>query len=112
MRRRNPSLAPLPRLVLVIDEFATLVNEVPDFVRGLVSVAQRGRSLGLHLVLATQRPGSAVSPEIRANTALRFCLRVTDPAESTDVLGSPEAAALDRNVPGRAYLRAGPSLAE
>ena len=101
---------PLPRLVIVVDEFATLAAELPEFVRGLVSVAQRGRSLGVHLVLATQRPGSAVSPEIRANTALRFCLRVTDPAESTDVLGSPESAALDRSTPGRAYLRAGSTL--
>ncbi len=66
----------LARLVLVVDEFATLAEELPDFVRGLVSVAQRGRSLGLHLVLATQRPEGVVSADIRANTQLRICLAV------------------------------------
>lgn len=65
---------PLARLIIVVDEFASLADELPDFVRGLVGVAQRGRSLGVHLILATQRPGSAVSAEIRANTtcASRF----------------------------------------
>ncbi|MGH8970235.1 MAG: FtsK/SpoIIIE domain-containing protein, partial [Actinomycetes bacterium] len=61
----------LPRLVLVVDEFATLAEELPDFVGGLVSIAQRGRSLGVHLVLATQRPAGVVSANIRANTSLR-----------------------------------------
>jgi S-DNA-T family DNA segregation ATPase FtsK/SpoIIIE len=77
----------MPRLVIVVDEFAALVEELPDFVRGLVAVAQRGRSLGLHLVLATQRPAGVVSPEIRANTGLRIALRVNDAAESDDVVG-------------------------
>ena len=70
---------PMPRLVLVIDEFATLVEELPEFVRGLVSIAQLGRSLGVHLVLATQRPAGVVGPDIKANTNLRIALRVTDP---------------------------------
>ena len=76
----------MPRLVLVIDEFASLVAELPDFVKGLVSIAQRGRSLGIHLVLATQRPTGVVSADIRANTNLRISLRVTDDAESRDVI--------------------------
>jgi S-DNA-T family DNA segregation ATPase FtsK/SpoIIIE len=101
---------PLPRLVIVVDEFAALAEELPDFVRGLIGVAQRGRSLGVHLVLATQRPGSAVSPEIRANTALRICLRVTDPGESSDVVGTADAALLHRSTPGRAFLRSGAQL--
>src|SRR5581483_11039702 len=71
----------VPRLVIVVDEFAALAEELPQFVHGLVGVAQRGRSLGVHLVLATQRPGRAVSAEIRANTALRVALRMTDAAE-------------------------------
>jgi S-DNA-T family DNA segregation ATPase FtsK/SpoIIIE len=108
-RAAGPTV-PLPRLVIVVDEFAALAEELPEFVRGLVGVAQRGRSLGVHLVLATQRPGRAVSPEIRANTALRVCLRVTDPAESADVIGAPDAALLDRTTPGRAYLRCGGAL--
>jgi len=59
---------PLPRLVIAIDEFASMTRDLPDFVTGLVNIAQRGRSLGIHLILATQRPSGVVSPEIRANT--------------------------------------------
>jgi S-DNA-T family DNA segregation ATPase FtsK/SpoIIIE len=97
----------LPRLVLVVDEFAALAEELPGFVSGLVGIAQRGRSLGLHLVLATQRPAGVVSPEIRANTALRIALRVTSVADSADVIDGPEAATIDRRSPGRGYLRSG-----
>ena len=99
---------PLGRLVVVVDEFAALAAELPEFLRGLVDVAARGRALGLHLVLATQRPGGVVSPDIRANTALRIALRMTDEAESLDVVGTGQAAALSPRVPGRAVLRAGP----
>jgi S-DNA-T family DNA segregation ATPase FtsK/SpoIIIE len=97
----------LPRLVIVIDEFASLARELPEFVSGLVGLAQRGRSLGVHLVLATQRPGGAVSPEIRANTNLRIALRMTDAAESLDVIDAPDAAWISRAVPGRALARLG-----
>ncbi len=107
-RRRRPDAEPLPRLVVVVDEFATLATEFPDFVDALVGVAQRGRSLGVHLVLATQRPNGSVSEHIRANTALRVALRVHAPADSTDVIDGPEAAALPRHHPGRALLRLGP----
>ena len=103
---------PLARLVLVVDEFATLAEELPDFVTGLVGIAQRGRSLGVHLVLATQRPGGVVSPEIRANTTLRIALRVTDAAESADVIGVDDAVHLSRRTPGRAYVRCGPRVIE
>jgi S-DNA-T family DNA segregation ATPase FtsK/SpoIIIE len=99
---------PLPRLVVVIDEFATMAAELPDFIDSLVGVAQRGRSLGVHLVLATQRPGGAVKDSIRANTNLRIALRVQDAADSTDVIGTPAAAQLSRRLPGRALLRLGP----
>jgi S-DNA-T family DNA segregation ATPase FtsK/SpoIIIE len=99
--------APLPRLLLVIDEFATLVEELPDFVGGLVGIAQLGRSLGVHLVLATQRPAGVVSADIKANTNLRIALRVTDPGESTDVLETKDAALISRSTPGRAYARVG-----
>ncbi|WP_045741040.1 FtsK/SpoIIIE domain-containing protein [Actinoplanes rectilineatus] len=97
----------LPRLLIVIDEFASMVRDLPDFVTGLVNIAQRGRSLGIHLLLATQRPGGVVSPEIRANTNLRIALRVTDAAESQDVIESPEASRIGQNTPGRAYVRLG-----
>lgn len=98
---------PLPRLVLVVDEFATLAEELPDFLSGLVGIAQRGRSLGVHLVLATQRPAGVVSANIRANTGVRIALRVTDPAESVDVVDVRDAADIDRSTPGRAVVRFG-----
>ncbi|MFK0044027.1 FtsK/SpoIIIE domain-containing protein [Streptomyces sp. NPDC090741] len=107
--RREPRRTPMPRLLIVIDEFASMVRDLPDFVKGLVNIAQRGRSLGIHLILATQRPGGVVSPEIRANTNLRIALRVTDAGESQDVLTSPEAAGISKNHPGRAYVRLGQS---
>lgn len=97
---------PVARLVIVVDEFATLADELPEFVSGLVSVAQRGRSLGLHLVLATQRPGGSVSADIRANVSTRIALRMSEEAESIDVLGSP-VAAVGRCPPGRAWLAKG-----
>jgi S-DNA-T family DNA segregation ATPase FtsK/SpoIIIE len=98
---------PLPRLVIVVDEFAAMSRDLPDFVTGLVNIAQRGRSLGLHLILATQRPSGVVSAEIRANTNLRISLRVTDPADSADVIGVPDAATISQSHPGRAYVRLG-----
>ncbi|WP_251077179.1 FtsK/SpoIIIE domain-containing protein, partial [Frankia nepalensis] len=102
-----PSPPPLPRLVIVIDEFASLARELPEFVSGLVNIAQRGRSLGIHLLLATQRPGGVVSPEIRANANLRIALRMTDAGESVDVLDAPDAARISRSTPGRAFARLG-----
>ena len=101
--------SPLPRLLVVIDEFATLASELPDFVPSLVGIAQRGRSLGVHMLLATQRPSGAVNENIRANTNLRVCLRVQTPQDSTDVIDSPAAAKIPRNQPGRAQVRLGPS---
>lgn len=97
----------LPRLLVVVDEFQALVEDLPDFVPGLVRLAAQGRSLGFHLVLATQRPGGAVSPQMRANLSLRVCLRVTETGDSTDVVDVPTAALLPRDRPGRAVLRRG-----
>ena len=106
---RRAAVAPLPRLMIVIDEFASMVRDLPDFVTGLVSIAQRGRSLGIHLLLATQRPSGVVSPEIRANTNLRIALRVTDTAESADVIDAPGRGHIAKSTPGRAYVRLGHS---
>ncbi len=108
MERRDPERAP-PGLAIVIDEFATLAREVPEFVDGVVDVAQRGRSLGVHLVLATQRPGGVVSDNIRANTNLRIALRVNEAAESIDVIGAADASRIARDRPGRAFARTGHS---
>lgn len=97
-----------PALVLVIDEFAALVNEVPDFVDGVVDIAQRGRSLGIHLIMATQRPAGVIKDNLRANTNLRVALRMADEADSADVVGSQDAAAFDPAIPGRGLAKTGP----
>lgn len=96
-----------PRLVVVIDEFAVLATEYPDLMRSLIDMAARGRSLGMHLVLATQRPSGVVDQKIRANTNLRIALRMQDPHDSHDLLGIGDAALIDRRRPGRAIVRIG-----
>ncbi|WP_375492705.1 FtsK/SpoIIIE domain-containing protein [uncultured Jatrophihabitans sp.] len=106
---RGPDDAPMPRLMIIIDEFAALVAELPDFVVGLVDIARRGRSLGVHLLLATQRPAGVVSAEIKSNTNLRIALRVTDDNDSSDVIESGDAVTISKSVPGRAYARLGHS---
>ena len=104
-RRPWPVEQQLTRLVLVIDEFASLAEELPEFLKGLLGIAQRGRSLGIHLVLATQRPAGVLSADIKANMGLRISLRVTDAAESIDVIGVSEASRISRTTPGRAIAR-------
>ncbi|GAA3546343.1 cell division protein FtsK [Aeromicrobium flavum] len=106
---RKPGDEPMPRLLIIIDEFAALVAELPDFVTGLVDVARRGRSLGVHLILATQRPAGVVNAEIKSNTNLRIALRVTDANDSDDVIESKVAAEIPKSFPGRAYARLGHS---
>lgn len=109
-RRLDPAERgePMPRLLVVIDEFATLRAELPDFVAALVGIAQRGRSLGVHLVLGTQRPSGAVDENVRANANLRIALRVTDRGDSSDVVGVPDAADIPPTLPGRGVVRVGP----
>ena len=107
MRQLHPAEAP-PSLVIVVDEFATLVKEVPEFVDGIVDIAQRGRSLGIHLILATQRPSGAVNDNILANTNLRICLRMLDKSESVAVINSGEAAEIPVPLKGRGWVRLGP----
>ena len=100
---------PLPRLFIVIDEFAAMAKDMPEFMDALVDIAARGRSLGVHLLLATQRPAGVIKDNIRANTNLRMALRVQDTSDSKDVLGDAASAALPRSKPGRGYVRFGPS---
>jgi len=97
----------LPRLVIVIDEFRLLADELPDFVDGVVSLAAVGRSLGVHLVLATQRPAGAITADIQANVNLRIAMRMRDVADSTDVIGAPNAAHISTDLPGRGFARGG-----
>ena len=103
--RAGEPAGPLPRLVLVVDEFRFLIAEMPDFLDRLTDITARGRSLGVHLVLATQRPAGVVSEDIRTNMALRVCFRVEDAADSTAVVEFPDAAGIDRRFRGRGYAR-------
>jgi DNA segregation ATPase FtsK/SpoIIIE, S-DNA-T family len=107
--RARPGAAALPRLVVVIDEFAALATELPGFLDALVGIAQRGRSLGVHLVLATQRPAGVVSDDIRANTNLRLALRLNDAADARDIVGDDGPVTFPRRTPGRTMLRLGPA---
>ncbi len=111
LRHSAPESAP-GDLVIVVDEFATLAKEIPEFVEGVVDIAARGRSLGLRLVLATQRPAGVINDRIRANVGVRIALRVNDESDSNDVIESREAAHIPRTLPGRAFLKVHRDLEE
>ncbi|WP_026374184.1 FtsK/SpoIIIE domain-containing protein [Agrococcus lahaulensis] len=105
-KRQDPETP--PALVLVIDEFAALAGEVPEFVDGVVDIAQRGRSLGIHLIMATQRPAGVIKDNLRANTNLRVALRMADESDSKDVVDDPVAASFPPSIPGRGIAKTGP----
>lgn len=96
---------PIPHLFIVIDEFAELKREEPEFMKELISVAQVGRSLGVHLILATQKPSGTVDDNIWSNSKFRLCLRVQDRQDSNDMLHRPDAAYITQA--GRCYLQVG-----
>lgn len=96
-----------PRLVLVVDELRALADDVPDAMAVLARTAAQGRALGVHLVLATQRPAGAVTADLRANVTQRVALRVADEADARDVVDVADPAHLDPAHPGRAVLRVG-----
>lgn len=98
---------PLPRLLVVVDEFAMLAKDYPDVLSSLVSVAVVGRTLGVHMILATQRPAGVVNEDILANTNLRVALRVQSKEDSSNVIGVPDASAISRIQKGRAYVKLG-----
>ena len=96
---------PLPHLFIVCDEFAELKAQQPDFMDNLISVARIGRSLGVHLILATQKPSGVVNDQIWSNTKFRVCLKVQDASDSNEMLKRPDAASLKQT--GRFYLQVG-----
>ena len=96
---------PLPHLFIVCDEFAELKAQQPDFMDNLISVARIGRSLGVHLILATQKPNGVVNDQIWSNTKFRVCLKVQDASDSNEMLKRPDAASLKQT--GRFYLQVG-----
>lgn len=93
-----------PRIVVVVDEFRVLATDHPDLLDSLIRLATLGRSLGIHLILATQRPAGIVDGQIKSNMALRICLRVLDTADSGDVLGDGRGAQLPA-IAGRAWIK-------
>jgi len=99
-----PTGSALPRLVIVVDEFAAMVTEFPELHALFADLAARGRSLGIHLVLCTQRPAGAVRDAVLANSGLRISLRVNNRADSGAVIGTDAAAALPARPPGRALV--------
>ena len=96
---------PLPHLIVIVDEFAELKAEQPEFMKELISAARIGRSLGVHLILATQKPSGQVSEQIWSNSRFKLCLKVQSQQDSNEVLKSPLAAEIKE--PGRAYLQVG-----
>ena len=95
----------MPHLYIISDEFAELKSEQPDFMKELVSTARIGRSLGIHLILATQKPSGVVDDQIWSNSKFKLALKVQDRQDSNEILKTPDAA--DITLPGRAYLQVG-----
>ena len=96
---------PMSHLFIISDEFAELKSQQPEFMDKLISTARIGRSLGVHLILATQKPSGVVSDQIWSNSRFKVCLKVQDAADSTDMIKRPDAAALTKT--GRFYLQVG-----
>ena len=96
---------PIPHLFLICDEFAELKVNEPEFMTELVSVARIGRSLGVHLILATQKPSGVVDDQIWSNSRFKLALKVADTSDSNEIIKTPDAAYIVE--PGRAYLQVG-----
>ena len=96
---------PIPHLLIICDEFAELKQQQEDFMDELISVARIGRSLGVHLILATQKPAGIVNDQIRSNSKFGICLKVQDREDSVDVIGKPDAA--DLKKAGQFYMQVG-----
>lgn len=105
MYRDGQVQEPLPHLFIISDEFAELKSQQPEFMDQLISTARIGRSLGVHLILATQKPSGVVNEQIWANSRFKVCLKVQDKADSNDMLKRPDAAEIAET--GRFYLQVG-----
>ena len=103
--RNGEATEPLPHLFLISDEFAELKVNQPDFIKELVSIARVGRSLGVHLILATQKPSGVVDDQIWSNSRFKLALKVADRGDSMEMLHTPDAAEITQT--GRAYLQVG-----
>ena len=103
--RQGKVKEPLPHLILISDEFAELKQQQGDFMDQLIRIARIGRSLGVHMILATQKPDGVVNDQILSNTRFRVCLKVQSRSDSQSMLGVPDAAAIP--CAGRFYLQVG-----
>lgn len=103
--REGKLTEPITHLFIICDEFAELKSQQPDFMDNLISVARIGRSLGVHLILATQKPSGVVNDQIWSNTKFRVCLKVQDEQDSKEMLKKSDAASLKQV--GRFYLQVG-----
>ena len=99
---------PLPHLIIIVDEFAELKKDRPEFMESIVSISRIGRSLGIHLVLTTQNPGTAVDEDTRNNSSFRICLKVKEGTASKQVIGTGDAALITE--PGRGYMAVPPDI--
>lgn len=104
-KSNNEAMPNLARLYIIVDEFATLAKQIPDFLDGILDIAQRGRSLGIHLILATQHPSGVVSDNVLANINIKFSLRVADKTISKSLIGDNRAANITVN--GRGFIKIG-----
>ena len=105
LHREGKTSEILPHLIIVVDDFAELKKDQPEFIKNLISVSQVGRSLGIHLVLATQKPGGVVDDNIKANSKFRLCLKVQDATDSREMLKTPDASRI--REAGRAFIKVG-----
>ena len=103
--KQGEASEPMPHLFLISDEFAELKSEQPDFMKELVSTARIGRSLGIHLILATQKPSGVVDEQIWSNSKFKLALKVQNASDSNEILKTPDAAEI--TLPGRSYLQVG-----
>ena len=105
LRKEDKSLKPLPHLIIISDEFAELKQQHSDFMDQLIRIARIGRSLGVHLILATQKPDGVVNEQIKSNIKFKICLKVQDKADSQSVINRPDATMITNA--GRFYMEVG-----
>jgi len=103
--REGKLTEPIPHLFIICDEFAELKSQQPDFMDNLISTSRIGRSLGVHLILATQKPSGVVNDQIWSNSKFKICLKVQSTSDSNEMLKKPDAAMLKEA--GRFYLQVG-----
>ncbi|WP_458339865.1 FtsK/SpoIIIE domain-containing protein, partial [Clostridium perfringens] len=92
LEKKDSNMEPLPHLIIIADEFAELKSDHPEFMKELVSTARIGRSLGVHLILATQKPAGVVDSQIWSNSKFKLCLKVQDASDSKEMLKKQDAA--------------------